>query len=350
MKLKAMLGYKFFHENKDDITLIRLIKMRNYNDENEPLEVTVYDEGADKIYKIKTEDLKNNFTPLTPDGLLTVSIASLLDESGNSVKDVIVTASKIPNIKIGDMVPYAVCRQNITDIFYNLFCKSENDMMVGLAINQDDCPSNFDFRIMLSCDDILYSNQINFYRNDTLEDLFPMIKLKRFDEVLKNNYADYVTSQHNPSLNFLKSDKGWCKDLETLLKENNFQSDINDMLGITEVDFRLSDYLIEKPLPTNTIYNYQAPCQELQDWLSYQILKIPIKDATILEYGHDIDLSVFNNTRYLLLRDNTSTLYLIVYNLYGEEFTADLLAEYEKKDFSDEFRLKFYNKYNNDNK
>lgn len=345
MNIQGMIGYKFFKEEENEIKLIRLIKTRKYkNTILDPVEVLVRDENTKEEYKLRTEILKNEYTPLMPDGLLTFNIAGLRDGKGKIVKDVIVTASKILNVQIGDRIPFAVCRQNITDIFYNLICKSENDMMVGLSINRDNCPTNFDYRIMLSCDDISYTESFNIYRNDTLKDILQYIKLNKFNKIMEENYKEFVSTTNDPGLIFKKSSKGWCKDLVTLLKENNFQNDIDEMLGITAVDFEIAPFLEDKSIPGKEEYTYKTPSKEFHDWLAYNVFKLNMKDITVLEYDHDINLGDFNNSRYFFLRDNSDKLYMFIYTLYGEEYTVDMINE--SMDFSDKFRINLYNKYN----
>ena len=340
------VGYKLFKELEDSIEIIRIIKVRKYKDGGIPAEITIRDEGTGEIRKIRTDCLKD-YTPLEPDGYLTFNIVNIMDNQRRVSKDVIVTASKILNIKVGDLFPFAICRQSITDIFYNLLCKDESEMITGLAINQNSCPANFDFRIMLACDNIEYSEHVNIYRSDLIEDILSMIKVNKFDEVLKDLFSMHAKAAKDPSINFKQHDKGWCKNLKTLIKENNFQNDINEMLGITDVDFEIDKYTCEKPLfiDGEEKGTFTSCIDDLRLWLS-SIYKLNISECTFLEYGHDINLADFNDARYLLLRDKTSKLYLVVYTCEGEYLESDLNSEACKKDFSSEFRLNFYNKYN----
>lgn len=344
-RLQSMIGYKFFREVGDEVELIRLVHVKKYKEGN-PAEVTVRDEGTGLTRKIRVDALKE-YQPLVADGLVTFNIVNVKSEDGNLHKDVIITGSKILNIQIGDTLPYVVCRQSITDVFYNLVCKTDDDMITGLSINQDDCPANFDFRIMLACDGIGYSENINFYRTDTIDDILGMVKVHKFDAILEDLYNRHVEASGNPLALMKKQDKGWCKDLVTLLTENSFQNDLNEMLGITSVDFNIAEFITKKPLPGKEDETYDSITDDFKFWLSNDIFKINIDDVTIIEYGHDINLGDFNDSRYLLLRDNTNTLYLLVYTSEGEFHEVDLQAESEVQDFSTKFRLSFYNKYNN---
>ena len=224
LRLQNCVGYKLFKENEDNIEILRIMHVKKYKQGN-PAEITVRDESTKEVKKIRVDSLKD-YTPLLPDGYLTFNIVQLKDSKGKIYKDVVVTASKMLNIQIGDMFPFAICRQSITDVFYNLLCRDESDMITGLAINQNTCPSNFDFKIMLACDKIEYSENVSFYRSDILSDLLSFINEEKFDNVLELLYMEHVNAVKNPTLVFNSEHKGWCRKLKILLKENNFQNDI----------------------------------------------------------------------------------------------------------------------------
>lgn len=347
MKLETMLGYKLFKELEDgSIDLIRITKIKKRAN-GEVKELLVHNIGTDeyKTYKTNNLDKISEYTPLEPDGVCTFSIITIGNEKQGFSKDVLVTAAKFLNIKIGDALPYAVCRQSITDIFYNLLCTSENDMMVGLAVNQDDCPTNFDFRFMMACSGVEYMTMVNFYRSDTLEDILKLVNTLKFDNVLDSLFIEHAANNSKyPEVMMKSKHKGWVRSLKALLYDNNFQEDINQMLGITDINPKIEEHTVTKTLANNE--EYTSLDEDMIQWLSY-IYKLNISNATVLEYNHDINLGEFNNARYFLLRDPSKKLYLIVYTLDGEYHATDLEAQLEKKDFSEEFRINFYNKYNN---
>ena len=345
MKVENMLGYKIFKETEDGLKMYRIIKIKTYPDGGSPSRMTVkdLDTGEEKIVRI--EDMKD-YTPLTPDAYLTFNKVHIVN-NGKILNDVVITASKILNLKVGDTMPYAVCRQSCTDIFYNLICKDESDMIVGLSVNQDDCPTNFDFREILACDGVDKSQYVNYYRMDTLEDVMPMIKTHGLNEVMEKNFMEHVKHTGDSSIAFKKEDKGWCKDIETLMKENNFQSDIDQMLGITAVNFKIKDYIIKKNITEDN--EYESFTDELIQWLR-GIFRVNINNINVVKYDYDIDLAEFNNARYILLRDNTNTLYLCVYTIDNDQLEIDLVEKAKELDISTKFMLKFYNKYNRYNK
>jgi hypothetical protein len=349
-----MIGYKLFKEREDgSIHMLRIVDMRKpfkiTKDTKDPAEITVYDYDTEERKKVRVDSPKE-YSPLKPDGIFTASIVQIQDNDGQMHKDVIVTATKYLNIELGlNVMPYAACRQNITDFFYNILTTNPEPDMVGLSVNQDDCPTNFDFGLMFAASDVEFNEFINFYRMDTLEDILKLIKISKYDTVLKNLYDEHVKYVANPVLAFRHSDKGWCDSLKLLLKENNFESDINEMLGITELNINMEDYMIEKPIPGKEDETYDIATDDLKYWLSMEH-KINIKEICVIEFDHDINLAEFNDVSYIIVRDSSKKLYILTYIVEGEYYEADLIAKDKELCFSDKFRIDFYNKYNTDNK
>lgn len=333
--LKKMPGYKFFKDHEDFIEMYRLLKIK--------ADGVLVEDQADMTKTTLSFDFFSELQPLQPDGYFTINTVKIPDGHGNETDDVIVTANKYLNMTIGDTMPYAICRQSITDIFFNLLCETEEDQIVGLSVNRDNCPTNFDIGIMMACNKIVNAQTCFFYREDTLEDILnKYVDTKHADQALNRLYTGHLRYTTNPKAAFRKEDGGWCKDLRTLLRENTFQSDMNDMLGITDVDFKMTDYIVQKELPNGEPYDSVEP--DLLVWLA-GTFRVAIQDITVLEYAHDINLADFNNASYFFLRDNTKKLYFCVYTVSGQYLQSDLEAEYNKLDVSDRWRIDFYNKY-----
>ena len=354
MRLFNMNGYKLFKEDEDgNIHVIRIVGMKRPKEITpktpDPTEIVIRDYDTCGKRTVKVADLKD-YSPLKPDGILTISLVNIRDSKNKAVKDVIVTATKFINLEYKiNVMPYAVCRQNVTDIFYNLLAEDEEHTMVGLSVNQDTCPANFDFGIMFAADEVVYNEFINFYRTDLIEDLLDdIVKTNKYDEALHGLYEIHAKTAHRPEILMKKQDNGWCSDLRTLLKENNFQADVNQMLGITDVAFDIAPYIVEKH-DNSSDMDYPVASDDLRYWLS-SIFKINIKEIGIIEFDNDINLADFNDSRYLLIRDKSNTLYLMVYTLAGEYHEADLEAKAKEYDFVTKFKIEFYNKYNSINK
>lgn len=344
---KNLNGIKYFKEVDDHIEMIRIYYAGNTNGQD-LTHVYIIDEATKEKSKISVEELKD-WTPLEPDGYITFNIVDVKTTGGNTQKDVIATVQRIDQIKYAHNIrPFAICRQSITDIFANLICTTEENDIVGLAVNENDCPANFDYMMLLACDGIEKSDHFNIYRSDTLErDILPMLKSTDYDLALDKLFLAAIQNEPNAPLLEMQAKvwNGWNRTLSGLLKENNFQSDIDEMFGITKVQFEVSKYLEKKKLPTNEDIEYDAPVEDLRLWLS-SVFKVNIKEATVLEYNHDINLGDFQNSTYFFLRDINDQLYFVVYNSEGEYLEADLEAKRQEHDFSTNFRIEFYNKYN----
>ena len=340
--------YRFLNEEKTEVGIIRIIHVTK-NSKNEVVSFTIKDENG-STRKVKPEDIKD-YTMLLPDGILTVNAVEIADETGKSSEDVIVTATRFADAQSGKIFPFAICRQSITNLFYNIAVKDESEMRSGMSLNQMNCPAGFDIGLMVAANKIIKSDFINFYLDEKVEDVLKLIPITKYNSILANLYSRHVKASNNPALTFKKEDKGWCKDLLTLLDMNGFQNDVNEMLNITDIEFDISDFIVKKPMPWSGEGEMEYDCanDELLAWLSY-CTKKNIVDAPIIEYGYDIDLDSENflNSDHFLLRDKTNKVYVVFMTLEGEYHEADLTQEM-LKEFQKKFKLKFYQSINQNN-
>lgn len=351
MRIFNMVGIKLIKQKEDgELHTVRIINVpkpqKITKNTPNPGEIKIYDYDLEKMVKVTPDSLKE-YSPLEPDGIVTFNVVKLKDATGNDVKDVLVTGTKFLNIKLfEDASPYVICRQSITDFFYNLLCNDESEQIVGISVNQDTCPANLEFNALLAADQVLYNDFINIYRTDVLDDIMSMVSESKYNDVLRSLFNKHIKHIKRPDLAFLNEHGGWCKDIRTLLNNNNFQVDLNQMLGITQVEFDLKDYMINKELPGRKDEFYSVADETLSLWLSYTFKLPKIKEASILLYDHDINLGDFNEHKYFLIRDNNDDLYLVVYTTDNEEFKFDLEAKAAELNFTEKLRLKYYNKYN----
>ena len=199
LNLRNMLGMKIFKENEDNIELYRIVGIRGSK-------IKVRNEADNSISLNDINDFEG-FTPLGSDGYFTANVVTISDRlHKQEEKDVIVTVNKTLELENGITFPYAICRQSITDIFYNLLCSDESQQIVGLSVNRDDCPTNFDIGLMLACNEIKYSEHCSFYREDTLEDILSMINTRKFDMVLSDLYTGHCKYSNNPKASMKRED------------------------------------------------------------------------------------------------------------------------------------------------
>lgn len=340
--IKKYLGYKFYKQKEDEsIHLVRLIKIHEFNDK-----ITIKDEDTKETKEISFTDL-TGYTPITPYGKISFAQVKMFsnrdDKRDGFVKDVIVAAYRDIDMKMEQYEPFAVARQNITDFWYNLLTNDPNHEMVGASVTRENCPPNIPYAIMMGCDEPILYEMVSLYMDDTIETLLECIDIKSYDEIFKKLFDDHMTHL-NPLYDRtiptkFDSKNGWCKNLSTFLKENNFITDIDNMRNITAVDFSMLEFM--NKVEEMDIYHFTPEFLQFFN----NTFSINAVSADAIEYGLDVDISEFNNHNYILMRDNTNKLFIVVYTLSGEHFETDLEKESNKLSISDKLRLDFFNKY-----
>ena len=332
---RRYLGYKFFKETENGFRVIRIKDVKD-NDN-----IQYIDEDSKSKYMITLDELKE-YTPLEPFGVLSANIVNI-----NGEKDVVIILYKMIELKIMGMnSPYAICRQSINDFFADLvFQNPEDNNLVGVSCTRDNCPANVDFTQLAACDDILESNIVYLYRDDTLDTILQIIPLlSKINKTLDKLMWKHINSTKPKQLIALKYNTktkyvdGWCKDLRTLLKENNFMADFNSMCDIVEVDFDLNNYLNTRD---SGVQELTYPALLFFD----EVFKVNAIETRVIKYRYTIDLSKFNNTNYVFLRDNTGAVYLVVYLVDGEYLEKELEEKINKLDVTQRLQLSYYNKY-----
>jgi len=351
-KMNKFLGTRLFKRLEDDsFDIIRIIRILEFNDK-----VLIKNEDTGKTKKVTIDSLKG-YTPLNAFGVVSFSNVKIYDPAGGpDMSDVIVCLYNMLDIKMDQNIPpYAVCRQNITDVFYNLIADREDHGVVGLSISRDNCPTNFDYRIMASCDEITDYDMVNMYIDDTVEDILECIDIEKYDKILYDNYSIHMKAKYpmwNKKIDEMKvsakgdgnlSDSGWCRNLYTLLNDNNFSTDMDTLRNITALGFDLSEDIISEKVDEEYTKTYLTT--DCMKYLSY-VFKVNMKSTLVIKYGLDIDLADFNNSNYVLVRDINNDLYIVVYTTEGEYLEKELEDQANKMDFSTKYRLAFYNKYN----
>lgn len=341
-KTSKYLGYKFFKsKTEDSVELLRITGISDYNNI-----ITVTDLDTNKSRDIEFDDLKS-YTPLDPTGFVSFSKVGMYDENKRLNYDVIVSLYRMLDIKLNINEPYAICRQSINDFFYTIIAPNPDHELAGVCCSRENCPMGMPYYVMASCDEVFDFTIVNFYLDDTVNNLLKFINTEKYDKVLNALFVDHMRSLNPVYIvkgETRKSHDGWCRNLETLLLENNFQTDMDTMRNITSVDFTVEDYL-DKKIENDIEVNYLKP--ELLKFIS-NTFKINIKpDAMALEFDVDIDFGDFNNINYALIRDNKDKTYIISYVLDGEFREADLIEEENKLSAIDLLRIQFYDKYHN---
>lgn len=337
-KINKYRGYKFYKVDENDkVDIIRIVDIEEFNDK-----VLIKKEDGSK--KSITIGALKDYTPLEPTGFVMFTRVLMGNDPMTAVDDIIVSLYRLLDVKLDMNEPYAICRQNITDFFYNLIATEEDHGQVGVSVSRDNCPTNIPYQTLAVCDSVINSVMVNFYIDDVIDDLLECIgklELEKIDRLLTNNYIVHMKHE-NPmyisNLDDRLSDKGWCKTLGVLLTENNFLTDMDTMRNITALDFNLENYLNKEE---DGVYSFN----NIMLLFFNQTFKINAVKTMVIEYDYDINLGEFNNSHYVLLRDKENKLYVVVYTVNGEYLEKDLEEEYNKLGVSDRLRLAYFNKY-----
>ena len=338
-KHKSLVGTEFYREIEDgNISKIRILK--TYNTPDKEMVTAI-----DLLTKIKwnedIEELSKVYKPITAQGMLMIS--SVL---ANNTGDVIVAAYLMDQVRSGKMTPFCVCRQNIVDLYYNIMIKDESEMIAGMSMNILNVPQGFNYGYMILSDKVVRTDTIMIYRDDTIENLLDLFRealdLDRYDLVLKDSYTTHC--KDFPEAMFREEHQGWCKNLKKLLVENNFQSDLDQMFGITTVEFNINDYLVETKVTEDSEDSYLTITEELKYWLSY-LYKLNINKVYVIPFDNDIDFDDLKQSRYFIFRDSDNQLFIFAYTLDGEYKEAELEEKDKQLDFSTKFRIHYLDKY-----
>jgi hypothetical protein len=335
-KIKAYLGYKFYKENEDkSITIYRLIRINSFRGK-----LILRNEETKAKVSMTLEELQK-YTPLEPYGQLAFSHVLLYgNDPAHPQQDVMVMLYRYIELKMGDYTPYAICRQSVTDFFANLIGNDPDKLtsLVGTSVTRDNCPPNIDYRFLAACDEVLFSEVVNYYLDDTVESILDCVSLIIFNKALEDTFNEHIAAVGNFVASKAESIDGWCKNLKALLKENNFAVDLNCIRDITAVDFNMDEYLI---LNDNGSQSLNHECLRFFDY----VFKVNATNTVVIKYDYDIDMAEFNHNNYTKIMDKKNNLYIVVYTVDGEYIEEDLNDKSKESPIGDKLRLAFYNKY-----
>lgn len=328
----TLLGIKLFRERENgQFEIIRITRVYN------PEKVRITDEEGNTSKK-SLQDIKDaGFQILESVGAITFSIVDI-----GKNRDVVVTLLRRTDAMMGLNVPCVICRQSVTDFFYSVLSQEYDHGRVGVSASEKTCPSNIPYGDLLICDGIVISNMVQVYYNDTMDSVLDCISVVKYNDVLRELYDKHVEASKNPILKFKNSDKGWCTTLQLLLMENNFWIDVDQAFNITDVDFDIKNYIIEKEDEAGR--GYHSLTNDALRFFS-STFQLNMVDCIITEYDYDIDLGEYRNECYVMIRDMTEKLYLMVYRVEGTYLEQDLAIRKEKELLAQHFRLKIFDKY-----
>ena len=192
----GVLGNKYYisSPNGESFEIIRIIKVKKSG------ELTIRNEETGNTTKTTIEKLKESgYKKLKPNGVISFTAVKVgtEPETNYPVEDVVVCLFRREDLDTNNGVPYAVCRQNINDIFYRFMASDPTEeQYVGLSCTQDSFPEmeHVDFSAMLVCEEV-YADRVinvNVYLQDTLDTILSMIKISIYDKILSNLRQSYI--------------------------------------------------------------------------------------------------------------------------------------------------------------
>lgn len=283
---KIHLGDKYYRflGDEEEPQIIRIIKMKNTNT------FVVEEEKSGDKYKIDKSVL-DDFTKLIPDGYISFAIVNLEAD----LKDTIIALYRQDDLRDGNTVPFAACRQNIFDLFSNQIKRKEfggDDIhYVGMSMSKDTVPEGVQYEMILACNGVSDYYMVSVYIDDSLDKILSLVREKKYDiilQTLKNKMT--ATNIY-----------GNCTTLRQLLEENGFMYDFHSAFKITEVPFEVK--IMEE---TNEIIPEQRIIIE-------DILKVEMFKTYILKYDKGIDLKKIQR-EHILISDLNDNLYVLAYD------------------------------------
>lgn len=265
--------YKYIKHGEDvELRILRLYKIKNVDT------FIMVDKDFNK-HTLNKEEF-NTWIKLLPDGYINCSLVSMYN-----TEDVIVSLLRTEEVlETGSGTPFAVCRQQIGDLFANVLYHS--NIKVGLSINRNNCPAGIDITDVAVCTNVISSNVVSVYLDDKLETILKFIPKAKYDSAL------YRLNESNRDL------VGAVTSLKDLLVSNDFYFDFLEAFNIIKVRYKLDEDL--SIVGTDTLMNIQSQ------------LNIKMINPVILRYADDIDLEKINRD-YKLLSDIDGDIYIICY-------------------------------------
>ena len=328
----TLLGSKFYKANREtgEIEVIRVTGVKTDNSCK-----CVPTKGGEAFYLPATEIL-GHYTKLINDGVLVFAIVETCsnETNGTMLPDVVILGFTKESFETNK--PVLICRQNIIDIFQAIYAASYNKKgdrdkeIVGTCLTRSSLPKNMTMETLAQCDKVIFTATYNTYISDDIDTILSLInskRLKKFNDVLEKCLLEYMGA-HNVVDCGQKHINGHCRDLETLMKNNNFGYDWDSIFNISPVNFKMEDMIIHNSFEDGT--EYDSLNSDATNIFS-KIFRIKINKTFVVEYDHDIDLSEFDKSTYFLVRDNTGKLYVIRYTNAGEYLESELELDEVRK-------------------
>lgn len=340
----AELGniYYKFPKDSEEPTIYRIIRIQNKDTVS-----CMINNDKKHIKKMKLEDLRKDFTLLVSNAIISVSkVIAVHTAQGKPLYDIVVMIYKRNELDSEFTIPDVVCRQAVTDVFYEPFCNTEVNPMVGLSVSQSTIPATYTMQDMTICDEILESSILNVYRTDTLDTILDMVDESKWNDTLEGLLLDKYDADRrkNPFLPDTAPDKlreGYCRTLRLLLETNNFMYDFYELLNITPVTFVIN------PDNEETDCGIYTLPQDQKETIQH-IYQVNMERTGAILFDFTVDLDAIK-VPHVLIMDAANKLYLIMYTRSKDEYvkvyTTSVQSDIEDVHKKLSEAVAFYDKY-----
>lgn len=309
INIGAELGniYYTWNDERNDFDMYRIVSIQN----SETVSCIINNDWKQKK-KFNLKELRQKYTQLLSDAILTVSdVIAITKRIGNNIiplYDVMVMVYKREGLSLSGSVPDILLRQATSDMFYQPFVSTEENPMIGFCATKETLPAEYEMNELTLVDDVLSSMIINTYKIDTIDSICQIIGNK-FNSILEDLMDAHLKAVYGQSWDFMKDTievpehlHGYCKDLKTLLKINNFMYDFYQILGITNVTFQIDcpDDGYEHSLPNDQRESLQ------------EIYQINMAKTMVLPFDFSVNLEEVK-VPYVLIMDVTGNLYFVAF-------------------------------------
>lgn len=290
-----LVGTRYFDNDKK---VYKVVKVKNAD----TFSLTTID-GKERFTKTR-EELAKDYTKLTPNGYMIISVVENKMKEDLVQKDVVVALYRYKQSekeKQGNL-PYCVCRQNVVNVFYQY--AGSNIRHCGMSMSVDTCPTNVNYELMIACDNVYSNVAIAVYMDDNIEDILKLFRHKPYDIILSSGVNNNV-----------RGTVGYVSTLKELLTQEEFSKDFYKAFNITEIDFSIE-------------YNKENLLLKREQTMWFEdYFKIEMFDAFVIPFDYTIRLKDIKKKYIMVYSNIDKQVYIIIYTegkMYNEYVAEEI--------------------------
>lgn len=305
----AILGK--YNSDIDDFDMFRVVDIKDEKYFIKKIDSKKYHFVEDAEVLEKTPKEVADYTFIEPDAALTISNVNMFtNDKGKVFRDIIMmmfTPDEEGHIEFANTKILA--RQLMDDPFESNgtkppagFCYSADDIEATDGLIND----------LLYSESLISKKIICMYKTDNLDDIANLLDNEDTTDIFNDLYEHcYVPYKDKGDYG-----NGICKDLKSFIRNKGVLYDARAALGISYIDL---DFTGKTSLDRDT------------NLLLSLLYSVRVIDRTLVtEFTYEIDISEIK-MRYLLVYDETDTLYVVAYTTSKDEILKSDLEEMNKK-------------------